>query len=232
MYKMVASVSTKGVLKPSQNRVRTSVALEGNAMWEKIGVVNEMAGTNAHVESLINAPQRGAGRQAKAAGRKAAAEAMRATGGFNTSITDYESLLSLAKSQGAVGGDSARGACKICGQLGHLTKQCRNHLSKYYQRDAAQNKSDHTAAGPPTLTGNTTSTAALNHNTNGDNNHDDELSSGLSSDSESDSSSSSSSDRERERRKSRKRSKEKKRRREKQHSRKSHKSSKRRKRHN
>ena len=53
-------------------------------------------------------------------------------GGFNTSVEDYQALLSLARSQGAVGGQN-RGACKICGQLGHLTKQCRNHLSAHFQ---------------------------------------------------------------------------------------------------
>ena len=56
----------------------------------------------------------------------------RSAGGFNTSVEDYQALLSLARSQGAVSGQN-RGACKICGQLGHLTKQCRNHLSAHFQ---------------------------------------------------------------------------------------------------
>lgn len=60
---------------------------------------------------------------------------MLCAGGFDTAITSYESLLTLAKSQGAVGG-SNRGACKVCGQLGHLTKQCRNQFSKYYEPEA------------------------------------------------------------------------------------------------
>ena len=47
-------------------------------------------------------------------------------------MEDYQALLSLARSQGAVGGQN-RGACKICGQLGHLTKQCRNHLSANFK---------------------------------------------------------------------------------------------------
>ncbi len=67
-------------------------------------------------------------------------------GGFDTAITNYESLLSLAKSQGAVGGGSSRGACKVCGQLGHLTKQCRNQFSKYYQPEAGGGEAD--GAGP------------------------------------------------------------------------------------
>ncbi len=50
------------------------------------------------------------------------------TGGFDTAVNNYESLLSLARSQGAVGGQN-RGACKKCGQIGHLTKQCYNNIS-------------------------------------------------------------------------------------------------------
>lgn len=57
--------------------------------------------------------------------------------GFNTAVHSYESLLSLARSQGAVGGQN-RGACRVCGQLGHLTKQCRNMQSTFFKpADAA-----------------------------------------------------------------------------------------------
>ncbi len=40
-------------------------------------------------------------------------------------MTDFQGLRALARAQG---GDIAsnRGACKVCGGLGHLTKQCRN----------------------------------------------------------------------------------------------------------
>eukprot|EP00890_Picochlorum_soloecismus_P000926 jgi/Picsp_1/1834/NSC_05301-R1_cax-interacting protein 4 len=131
---MPATVQSRGMLKASTNRVRTSAALQGSAMWENvIGVVNEERGTNARVEAMLNAPQHGhsLGKDRKAR-REAAAAAMKATGNFDTEITDYESLLSLAKSQGVVGDGEKRGACRICGQLGHLTKQCRNHFSKFY----------------------------------------------------------------------------------------------------
>ena len=76
---------------------------------------------------LLPPSQIGGGRKATQARRQAAAEAVLATGGFDTSITNYQSLLAMAKQQGAVG-TGARGACKICGQTGHLTKQCRNVL--------------------------------------------------------------------------------------------------------
>ena len=131
---MPATVQSRGLLKASTNRVRTSTALQGSAMWENvIGVVNEERGTNARVEAMLNAPQHTSnlGKDRKAR-REAAAAAMKATGNFDTEITDYESLLSLAKSQGVVGDGEKRGACRICGQLGHLTKQCRNQFSKFY----------------------------------------------------------------------------------------------------
>lgn len=101
-------------------------------MWENvIGIVNEQAGTNQGVEALINAPTVGGGRKAAAARRAAAQEAVMATGGFDSAITNYHSLLNLAKTQGAVGAGN-RGACKVCGQIGHLTRQCRNQFSKYF----------------------------------------------------------------------------------------------------
>ena len=114
------------------NKVRTSTALQGNAMWENvIGIVNEQAGSNAAVEAMLSAPTIGGGRKQAKARQQAAAQAVMATGGFDTAVTNYQSLLSLARTQGAVGGDASRGACKVCGQVGHLTKQCRNQFSKY-----------------------------------------------------------------------------------------------------
>jgi hypothetical protein len=48
-------------------------------------------------------------------------------GGYEPSVRDFAGLKALARRQG---GDAAtnRGACKICGGLGHLTKQCRNFI--------------------------------------------------------------------------------------------------------
>jgi hypothetical protein len=210
---MPATVPTRGVLKASTNRVRTSTALQGSAMWENvIGIVNEERGTNAGVEALINAPQRGGGnhKAMNEARRAAAAEAVLATGGFDTAITSYNELLSLAKSQGAMGEGATRGACKVCGQLGHLTKQCRNQFSKFYQGEA----------GPSTAAAGATGAAASLPAAGGSRPtlSSDSLSSlGRDSDklsSDSDSSSSSDSDSEEERRRRRRR-KEKKRKREK-----------------
>ena len=71
-------------------------------------------------------------------------------GGFNTAVEDYQTLLSLARSQGAVGGQN-RGACKICGQLGHLTKQCRNHLSAHFQMPGSADGAAAAANGKPLM---------------------------------------------------------------------------------
>lgn len=140
---------TGGKLDPAKNRVRTSNSLQGNAMWQSvIGVSAEaQAGNNAAVEKLIAAPQTKPSRtNQKQSRQEAAAEAMKMTSNFDTGLTDYESLLSLAKSQGCLGNEK-RGACKICGQVGHLTKQCRNQFSKFYEGDDRQGVTGKDAAG-------------------------------------------------------------------------------------
>lgn len=53
-----------------------------------------------------------------------------AAAGYQPSVRDFDQLKALARRSG---GDEAalnRGACKLCGGLGHLTKQCRNFLDK------------------------------------------------------------------------------------------------------
>lgn len=103
-------------------------------MWQSvIGVsADAQKGNNAAIERIIAAPQTKPSRtNQKQSRQEAAAEAMKMTSNFDTGVTDYESLLSLAKSQGCLANEK-RGACKICGQVGHLTKQCRNQFSKFY----------------------------------------------------------------------------------------------------
>ncbi|KAK9906706.1 hypothetical protein WJX75_006493 [Coccomyxa subellipsoidea] len=96
-----------GRLKASTNRVRTSTTLQGNSMWTNtIGSVDPQAGSNSVIEASLNAPQFGGGRAAR---RAAAQEAVLQTGGFDTAVNNYESLLTLARSQGAVGGQNRGG---------------------------------------------------------------------------------------------------------------------------
>ena len=47
--------------------------------------------------------------------------------GYQAQVTDYNGLMSLAKAQGI--GNETRGACRLCGGLGHLTKKCTNFLT-------------------------------------------------------------------------------------------------------
>lgn len=123
---------TGGKLDPAKNRVRTSNSLQGNAMWQSVIGMDSQQGGNAAVEKLIAVPATKRSHQTdKKSRQEAAAEAMKLTKNFDTSVTDYDSLLTLAKSQGCLGNEK-RGACKICGQVGHLTKQCRNQFSKFY----------------------------------------------------------------------------------------------------
>ncbi|KAK9818392.1 hypothetical protein WJX72_011871 [[Myrmecia] bisecta] len=92
---------SSGKLKASTNRVRTSIALQANSMWTKtIGLDQDpQAGSNSVIEASLNAPQFGGGRASR---RAAAAEAVEKTGGFDTTVHNYQSLLTLARSQGAV----------------------------------------------------------------------------------------------------------------------------------
>ena len=77
--------------------------------------------------------------------------ALHAAGGFNTAVEDFSALITLARNQGAIGGQN-RGACRICGQLGHLTKQCRNHLSAHFQAPrTAEAAAAAAASGKPLL---------------------------------------------------------------------------------
>lgn len=50
--------------------------------------------------------------------------------GFQPSVRDFDQLKALARRSGGDAAALNRGACKICGGLGHLTKQCRNFLDK------------------------------------------------------------------------------------------------------
>ena len=135
-----------GKLKAQYNRVRTSVALQANSMWTKTIGVNQdpQAGSNAVIEASLKAPVHGGrGREA----RRMAAQALIEEAGYEPAVTSFEGLVALARAQGSIGG-SNRGSCKICGGMGHLTKQCKNHLSSHYERQPDCS----TAPGLPLLT--------------------------------------------------------------------------------
>jgi len=116
-----------GKLKAQYNRVRTSTALHTTSIWSNtIGLQQEQAGTNAAIEAQIYAPGGGGGggRHAK---RQRAQELIQAAG-YTPAVTDFEGLKALARAQRVGTNTERRGACKLCGGLGHRTNQCKNFL--------------------------------------------------------------------------------------------------------
>jgi hypothetical protein len=115
-----------GKLKAQYNRVRTSNALQSHSIWANtIGIESDQGGNSA-VEAMIPAPMRGGpGRAAK----RQAAQDLMAAAGYQPAVTSYEGLIALAKASGSMD-TAARGACKLCGGLGHLTKQCKNVVGR------------------------------------------------------------------------------------------------------
>lgn len=111
-------------LKAQYNRVRTSVSLQANSMWTNtIGVEQDpQAGSNSVIEASLRAPSHGGG--GRAARRERAQQLIEAAG-YQPAVNNFEGLVALARAQGNLSG-ATRGACKICGGLGHLTKQCKN----------------------------------------------------------------------------------------------------------
>ncbi|MEW5308873.1 MAG: hypothetical protein WDW38_000797 [Sanguina aurantia] len=120
---------SNGRLKAEYNRVRTSSALQGNNMWNNtIGITDTNAGSNSVIEASLRAPGGGGGGGGGKDRKRERAQQLIEASGYQQAVTSYEGLMSLARAQGG-GGGGTRGACKICGGLGHLTKQCKNGVS-------------------------------------------------------------------------------------------------------
>ncbi|GFH22941.1 uncharacterized protein HaLaN_20480 [Haematococcus lacustris] len=111
-------------------------SLRANDMWTNtIGLEQDpQAGSNSVIEAQIYAPTHGGG--GKRTERRELAQQLIQASGYQPSVTDYQGLLTLAKAQGSLG-VGARGACKLCGGLGHLTKQCTNYLTGHNASDGA-----------------------------------------------------------------------------------------------
>lgn len=88
-----------GKLKAQYNRVRTSVALQGNSMWTKVIGVDQdrQRGSNAAVEASLEAPSyEDRGRRA----RQEAAQALIEEAGYKQTVSSFEGLVALARAQG------------------------------------------------------------------------------------------------------------------------------------
>ncbi|KAL1546225.1 CAX-interacting protein 4-like [Salvia divinorum] len=97
---------------PANNRVHSSAALQTHGIWQSAIGYDPYA---PNKEEKSNAST-----------QKAAAAA--SEGEQENAYASFQGLLALARITGS-NADEARGSCKKCGRVGHLTFQCRNFLS-------------------------------------------------------------------------------------------------------
>ncbi|XP_068635185.1 CAX-interacting protein 4 [Aristolochia californica] len=92
---------------PANNRVHSSAALQTHGIWQSAIGYDPYAPNKDDNSSRTNASNEPDAENAYAS---------------------FQGLLALARITGS-NADEARGACKKCGRVGHLTYQCRNFLS-------------------------------------------------------------------------------------------------------
>ncbi|OVA16500.1 zinc finger protein [Macleaya cordata] len=95
---------------PANNRVHSSAALQTHGIWQSA------IGYDPYAPNKDDSKQSS---QPKTANSEPDAE---------NAYASFQGLLALARITGS-NADEARGACKKCGRVGHLTFQCRNFLS-------------------------------------------------------------------------------------------------------
>ncbi|XP_030524282.2 CAX-interacting protein 4-like [Rhodamnia argentea] len=96
---------------PANNRVHSSAALQTHGIWQSAIGYDPYAPNKDDAKS--SAPNMAAANSEPKA---------------ENSYTCFQDLLALARITGS-NADEARGACKKCGHVGHLTVQCRNFLN-------------------------------------------------------------------------------------------------------
>lgn len=107
---------------PANNRVHSSAALQTHGIWQSAIGYDPYAPDQ---KSRGGAPPPGPGANSGAGGAPSAA----ADGKDKDNAYDsFQGLLQLAKLTGS-NADEARGACRKCHRVGHLTFQCRNFLT-------------------------------------------------------------------------------------------------------
>lgn len=95
---------------PANNRVHSSAALQTHGIWQSAIGYDPYAPSN------------------KDDNKKSAETVSAAEPEGENAYASFQGLLQLAKITNSIS-DEARGACKKCGRVGHLTFQCRNFLS-------------------------------------------------------------------------------------------------------
>lgn len=99
---------------PANNRVHSSAALQTHGIWQS-AIGYDPYAPNQNSNDNNNKDLRN--------GRVSGAEDKE-----NNAYDSFQGLLALARLTSS-NADEARGACKKCGRVGHLTFQCRNFLS-------------------------------------------------------------------------------------------------------
>ncbi|XP_050369975.1 CAX-interacting protein 4 [Argentina anserina] len=104
---------------PANNRVHSSAALQTHGIWQSAIGYDPYAPTKDKDEprgtSQVNFPS--------------------SEPDAENPYASFQGLLALARITGSSTADEARGACKKCGRVGHLSFQCRNFLSVKEDRE-------------------------------------------------------------------------------------------------
>jgi hypothetical protein len=108
---------------PANNRVHSSAALQTHGIWQSAIGYDPYAPDQKHRGDDRGGPDPSAGGDAVATDEQNAYDS-------------FQGLLALARLTGS-NADEARGACKKCGRVGHLTFQCRNFLTAKEEAAAA-----------------------------------------------------------------------------------------------
>lgn len=100
---------------PANNRVHSSAALQTHGIWQSA------IGYDPYAPNKNDSKQSG-----QQVGGAKALDSSEPEG--ENAYASFQGLLALARITGS-NADEARGSCKKCGRVGHLTFQCRNFLS-------------------------------------------------------------------------------------------------------
>ncbi|CAH8282234.1 unnamed protein product [Eruca vesicaria subsp. sativa] len=105
---------------PANNRVHSSAALQTHGIWQSA------IGYDPYAPTSKEEPKKTTHEKSEDP---------------ENSYTSFQGLLALARITGS-NNDEARGCCKKCGRVGHLTYQCRNFLSTKEGKDGGEIEGD------------------------------------------------------------------------------------------